>query len=220
MAAAINPYKVLGVGESATQEEIKSAFRKMSKQLHPDTGGESSQDFINIKKAYEILSSKEKRDTFDLYGVVIDFPKEAKNLAFTIFLDVATRCPVGEPLDGEIKSFITLALIPKCESEMKAAEEKIELLETRLSTIVIKPDTDDFITERTLKVIEDYDQQYKMALLKRDLHKTALELLQKYKFNLDQIGDSSMSLGDEMEMFFRGELEKAVKDGIKRRGRL
>jgi curved DNA-binding protein CbpA len=205
MATAINPYKVLGVSENATQEEIKSAFRKLSKQSHPDTSGDSSQDFINIKKAYEILSSNEKRNTYDLYGVVIDFPKEAENLAFTIFLDVATKCPVGEPLDGELKSFITLVLIPKCEAEMKSAEEKKNLLETRLSAIVSKPDTDDFITKRTLKVIDEYDQQYKMALLKRDLHKTALELLQKYKFNLNQIGDSSMLFRNEedREMLYK-----------------
>jgi hypothetical protein len=70
---------------------------------------------------------------------------------------------------------------------MKAAEEKKKLLESRLSGIVSKPDDDDFITERTRKVIDDCERNYRMATLKRDLHKAALELLQKYKFNLEQI---------------------------------
>jgi curved DNA-binding protein CbpA len=186
MATVFNPYKVLGVSENATQDEIKSAFRKLSKENHPDSNNGDSKNFIEIKKAYEILIHKEKRDTYDLYGVVIDFPEESKNLAFTIFLDVATRCPEGCPLDNEIKSFIMLNLVPRCEGEMKAAEEKRKLLESRLLGIVNKPD-DDFISERALKVIAECEHAYKMAMLKRDLHKSALELLQKYKFNLEQI---------------------------------
>jgi curved DNA-binding protein CbpA len=199
MAAAImNPYKVLGVGENATQDEIKDAFRRLSKELHPDTGNEGSQEFINIRKAYEILSHRQKRDTFDLYGVVVDFAEEARKIAFQVFLDVALRCPAGFPLDTEIKSFITLALIPKYEEEMKASEERKSLLESRLSGIVSKPDDeDDFITERTWKVIEECERSYRMALLKRDLHKAALELLQKYKFNLEQIENGESPVASE-----------------------
>jgi curved DNA-binding protein CbpA len=188
MVKVMNPYIVLGVKENATVDEIKSAFRKLSKEHHPDSSKSDSQEFINIKKAYDFLTHKEKRDTFDLYGVVIDFVEESKNLAFSIFLDVVLCCPLGFPLDTEIKSFITTALIPKHEQEMKNAEEKKELLESRISGIVNTPeDGEDFITERARKVIEEYTQTYRMAMLKRDLHKSALNLLQKYKFNLEQI---------------------------------
>jgi curved DNA-binding protein CbpA len=209
MATVFNPYKILGVKEDATPEEIKGAFRKLSKEHHPDTRNGDSQDFINIKKAYDILTNKKKRDTYDHYGVVIDFHDEAKNLAFTVFLEVATRCPAGFPLDTEIKSFITLALIPKHEEEMKAAEERKELLESRLIGIVSKPeDEDDFITERTLKVIEECERSYRMAMLKRDLHKAALELLQKYKFNLEQIeADESDNLPEDENTGIEGMLD-------------
>jgi curved DNA-binding protein CbpA len=193
VAAVFNPYDVLGVSTDATQDEIKSAYRKLSKENHPDANGDSKK-FINIKKAYEILMHKEKRDTFDFYGVVVDFAEESKKLAFSIFLDVALRCPAGLPLDNEIKSFITIALIPKHEQEMKDAEEKKELLESRLAGIVNKPDDEeDFITIQTRKVIEDFERSYQMAMLKRDLHKAALELLQKYKFNLEQIESAEHS---------------------------
>jgi curved DNA-binding protein CbpA len=188
MATVFNPYNVLGVKEDATTEEIKSAFRKLSKERHPDAHKGDSQDFINIKKSYDILTNKKKRDTYDLYGIVTDFYEESKNLAFAVFLDVATNCPAGSPLDTEIKSFITLVLIPKHEDEMKAAKERKELLETRLTGIVSKPeDEDDFITERTRKVIDECSRSYRMAMLKRDLHMAALELLQKYKFSLEQL---------------------------------
>jgi curved DNA-binding protein CbpA len=200
MAKVMNPYIVLGVKENATADEIKSAFHKLSKEHHPDSSKGDSQKFIDIKKAYDILTNKEKRDTFDLYGVVIDFTEESKKLAFSIFLDVALRCHPGFPIDTEIKSFITIALIPKHEQEMKDAEEKKELLESRISGIVNTPeDEEDSISERTQKVIEEYVQSYRMAMLKRDLHKSALNLLQKYKFNLEQIESAEQqSLDDEM----------------------
>jgi curved DNA-binding protein CbpA len=194
MAAVFNPYEIFGINTDATQDEIKSAFRKLSKENHPDANNGNSKNFINIKKAYEILMHKEKRDTFDLYGVVIDLAEETKKLAFSIFLDVALRCPAGLPLDNEIKNFITIALIPKHEQEMKDAEEKKKLLELRLAGIVSKPDDEeDFITIQTRKVIEDFERSFQMAMLKRDLHKAALELLQKYKFNLEQIESAERS---------------------------
>jgi curved DNA-binding protein CbpA len=219
MAKVMNPYKILGIKENATAEEIKSAFRRLSKEHHPDASKNDSQEFIEIKKAYDILTHREKRDTFDLYGVVIDFPEESKKLAFSIFLDVALRCPPGFPMDTEIKSFITLALRPKQEKEMKDAEEKKDLLESRISGIVSKPeDEEDFITECTRKVIEEYVQSYRMAMLKRDLHKSALSLLQKYKFNLEQIESAEQqSLDDEMMNIL--DLHPFIRRGIRQEAR-
>ena len=203
MASAVfNPYTILGVKEGAAQEEIKTAFRQKSKEHHPDkTESHESQEFILIKKAYDILTDKEKRDTFDIYGAVVDFPEEARKLAFVIFLDVASRCPKEDPLDAEITAFVKLTLIPKYEDEMKAVEERVDLLKSRIAGIVKKPE-EDFITERCRKVLEEYDRAYKMAMLQRDLHKAALSLLQEYKFDLERIEQEKMNdLPSEIDLF-------------------
>ncbi|HZF53670.1 MAG TPA: molecular chaperone DnaJ [Polyangiaceae bacterium] len=66
-----NPYDVLGVDHSATQEEIKGAFRKLAGQHHPDKNpGDPSahQRFKEINAAYQILSDPQKRAAFDRYG--------------------------------------------------------------------------------------------------------------------------------------------------------
>jgi len=199
--SVFNPYKILGVKEDASQEEIKNAFRRLSKEHHPDSAESGdSEGFIQIKKAYDILTSKEKRDVYDIYGIVIDFMEESRKLAFTIFLDVASRCEKEDPLDAEIKNFVSLVLIPKFEDEIKAIEKQIDILTSRLGAIVRKPD-DDFITERCLKVLDDYDHRYKIALLQRDLHKSALELLQKYKFDLERIGNDTFNKPATIEIF-------------------
>ncbi len=63
-----DPYTVLGVSKSATDAEIKKAFRALAKKHHPDTkgGDETAQKrFQEISAAYDILGDKEKRAKFD-----------------------------------------------------------------------------------------------------------------------------------------------------------
>lgn len=63
-----NYYEILGVSSSATQEEIKRAFRKLAHKYHPDKGGGDEKKFKEINEAYQVLSHKEKRQQYDRYG--------------------------------------------------------------------------------------------------------------------------------------------------------
>src|SRR5256885_12313048 len=61
-------YKVLGVPDTATAKEIKSAYRKLSRQFHPDTnaGDASSEErFKEISAAYDVLGDEAKRKEYD-----------------------------------------------------------------------------------------------------------------------------------------------------------
>jgi len=58
-------YDTLGVEESATMEQIKKAYRKLSKQHHPDVNGGDDAKFKEIAEAYEHLSSDVKRAQYD-----------------------------------------------------------------------------------------------------------------------------------------------------------
>ena len=61
-------YKILGVPQNATASEIKRAYRKQAKELHPDlsSGAETSAQFQELVKAYEILSDAKQRSIFDV----------------------------------------------------------------------------------------------------------------------------------------------------------
>lgn len=60
-----NYYLVLGVKRDATREQIKSAYRRRAKELHPDCCPGSSQPFIEVQQAYEVLSDPERRRAYD-----------------------------------------------------------------------------------------------------------------------------------------------------------
>lgn len=63
-------YEVLGVPRTASDKEIKSAFRRLARELHPDVSNEpdAEERFREAAEAYEVLSKAETRDLYDKYG--------------------------------------------------------------------------------------------------------------------------------------------------------
>ena len=60
-------YELLGVPKNASDQDLKSAFKKKAMQYHPDKGGDPEK-FKQINEAYQILSDAEKRQMYDQYG--------------------------------------------------------------------------------------------------------------------------------------------------------
>ncbi|MDD4150513.1 MAG: J domain-containing protein [Bacteroidales bacterium] len=69
--AFIDYYKILGVSKSATEKEIKAAYRKLARKYHPDLNPdnkEAEKKFKEINEANEVLSAPENRKKYDKYG--------------------------------------------------------------------------------------------------------------------------------------------------------
>jgi len=70
MAEKRDYYDVLGISKSASDDDIKKAYRKLAKQYHPDVNKASDAEakFKEINEAYEVLSDSQKRATYDQFG--------------------------------------------------------------------------------------------------------------------------------------------------------
>jgi len=72
---AADPYATLGVPRSASEQDIKSAYRKLAKELHPDRNKDNpkaSERFSDATRAYDLLSDKDKRAKFDRGEIDVD----------------------------------------------------------------------------------------------------------------------------------------------------
>ena len=62
-------YQILGVGKTASPEDIRRAYHKLAHVHHPDKGGDEKK-FKEVNEAYQTLSNKDKRAQYDQFGRV------------------------------------------------------------------------------------------------------------------------------------------------------
>lgn len=70
-------YEILGVGRGASADEIKKAYRKLTRKYHPDANpgdAEAERKYKEINEANEVLSDPQKRAQYDQFGYVGDMP--------------------------------------------------------------------------------------------------------------------------------------------------
>ncbi len=67
----LEPYKVLGIGRSASTQEIRKAYKNLAKEWHPDKNDSpgAQEKFVEINAAYELLSDPDRRRRYDQHGV-------------------------------------------------------------------------------------------------------------------------------------------------------
>src|SRR5881296_4045626 len=70
MATATDYYALLGLPRNATEEQIRTAYRKLARQYHPDVSKatDAAEKFKKVTEAYEVLSDAERRQRYDMFG--------------------------------------------------------------------------------------------------------------------------------------------------------
>jgi len=109
----MNPYKILGVNRSATESEIRSAYKRKAQKHHPDRGGDTEKMKL-VQKSYEILNDPVRCQLFDEYGYTAD-KKDFTNsirtqLAGLLAVAIANNDPTQVDLIDQIKEAIESVL--------------------------------------------------------------------------------------------------------------
>jgi curved DNA-binding protein CbpA len=137
-----NYYEVLGVSKGSTQNEIKKAYRNLSKLHHPDREGGDQEKFSVIAEAYEVLSDPEKRKEYDETGTVKKKPNHLMYLSDLIsrmFIPMIHHF-IKDDRKDIIKMFVKeMKLLKKgMLSAILDHQEKIDDLEKSLNKITVK----------------------------------------------------------------------------------
>lgn len=124
-------YTFLGVDKTASQEDIKKAFRNKAKSIHPDKTGNENPDMIKLNHAYDVLGDQESRKAYDTSGIEdtkSGFDAEVKNMMIVYFQ--------GSMRDKKInrRNFI-LIIINFAKQQIKKLDSKLLESNAHLETI-------------------------------------------------------------------------------------
>lgn len=207
MKEKIDFYEVLGVDRDATPEEIKKAYRALSKKLHPDTEGGSEEEFKILSAAYETLYDPEKRESYDTYGCDDSKLQELIRNAVDMFKNAIRTDPVNI-----MKTIINnnIAISDEGYSRKEKLEDRISTLKKYLTRIKQSPknnflqkaiDTEISNLKLEIKIVEDQIQLFKDAENLRLAYVFEEKEAQEQVYRLHVPGYTAQSMNDILRNF-------------------
>lgn len=189
----MNLYKILGLEKTATHNEIKKAYRLLSKKYHPDVGGDPEM-FRKIAAAYKILGSPELRLKYDNGEPLEDLfkPNAEEDEAITtlvhLFLTVVNSARQIEYSDLLTDIFHA---IEKTKLEFESEKEKIkkqrDKFEKVKKRIKVKKGENIFASALTNQIIA-CDRNISAIESKLRVGDIMLKMLNDYEYNIEDIG--------------------------------
>jgi curved DNA-binding protein CbpA len=143
-----NPYEILGVRRDASDDQIKSAYRRRAKTTHPDSGG-APDAFSRVRKAYELLLDPVRRKVFDDTGYDVELADPVDLQALIVIEKLVNELTLDEREPGtfdplarmrsDLSEEMRKSRFSKRELERHSAriEHHLERLEKRPSTDIL-----------------------------------------------------------------------------------
>jgi len=154
-------YDILGITKNATDEEIKSAYRKKMKEEHSDVNPNFDEEkFLNIRKAYETLSDKRRRAQYDETGHILPESSEIQSKVLNLVrekfyqqLNLGNSLFSTDMIDNMLKELDT-DLGKKRKSVVQYKEKKVFL--KKVQKRLKKKKSDNYIIEHIIQ--EEFGQ--------------------------------------------------------------
>lgn len=179
-----NLYSILGVKKNATGEIIKKAHRRLIKKHHPDkNGGQPSQEFLDIQKAYEILSTPQTRDMYDEHGFT-----EADNqyaLLAQLASGLINHCINIGTSPGQLINEAEKQLMHsmgKLKDKKESIEDKIDKLRAQKDALKAKKKLKvDMFGQIIIEMMRQKDAEMKKVSSDIKNHESLLDVMAKYE---------------------------------------
>ncbi len=160
-------YEILGVKRDCSKEEIREAWKGMSKRFHPDNAGGDQEKMSQINEAYEILYDETSRTRYDKTGTVKDVPFETRFHA-TIGPLIAGMVDVPNPENLDLIKQLTESITTiknTSEQQLKTLTKRISNAQTMLGRLT--SDSSGSISAILNGIL--YDSQKTQVLIEEDL---------------------------------------------------
>ena len=182
----MNYYSILEITESATSDEIKAAFRRLSKIHHPDAGGDP-EAFRNLSQAYETLSDPDQRASYDEFGDLKSLePFEQEILShFSIVMEVYLN---GHGKLHDVKSAIKLRLTSKLESirsQINGMRLQMEKMEGALKIVSAKQKAKNIFKLTLIQAQKKLNTNLESAITNESIVSKAIDQIDLYEFNVE-----------------------------------
>lgn len=182
-----NLYNILGVKKDSTTQEIKDAWRELSKINHPDKGGDAN-IMAEINLAYEILSSPTKRERYDKTGntKITSFDHQFQDLMNALLDQLLDKLdPTSMNIVEEFIEHIHL-LMEDARKTKGQYTKKLTKVESILKRLTKNPDAKENL-EFVLKA-QVFNCQTVIGNLDENIEffEKAIEVLSKYGYNFDK----------------------------------
>lgn len=183
-------YDRLGLSPFTTQAEIKAAYRKLVKSVHPDAGG-GADEFAKIQQAYDVLSDPERRKRYDETGSLDTMDRENRvdSSARQRFADILIKI-----VDSDAEFFFTDPLAAaRRQIEAEIQQHRIAAAEIADKKVRIGHVSKRF-TPKTLRnipedifkhMLRQMDQGIAQAKARNEVLERVIELIDEYEFEVD-----------------------------------
>jgi len=187
----MNPYNVLDVEPDATDDQIKAAYRKLSKEHHPDRGG-SAEAFHMVKRARDILLNPEARKRFDESGEMPEDDDEMLTKAAMMIIKQLVSATIEQSSPDDLKRIDIIGQFREFLSEKRGTlKGEIVTAEKELARLnrhrdVFKEHVEGEGDNPFIRIIDDMAGPVKMNILSLskqiDIVDRAQEILKKFRF--------------------------------------
>jgi curved DNA-binding protein CbpA len=190
MNTKLDPYDVLRVTRTASAAEIAAAYRRRSKELHPDAGG-NPEDFARLKFCRDLLLDDGRRQRYDATGDVTEQNVDNATAAalsmiagFLMQACMADVDPVHQDVVAALKDVVRRQLdsIDTSVAKFKTAKLRAERMAKRM-TRKKKAKGNDLMGPLMQGMVTQYEQAIEQHGTKRVFAVRALEILEDYRFD-------------------------------------